>query len=249
MHSADNICVIIPCYNNAGTLRAVVESALQYISNIIVVCDGCTDGSEDTIDGLPECVERIIYTPNRGKSHALEVGFNHARQRGYEYAITMDADGQHYASDLPAFFEATQRHHGAMIVGCRTMEQENKPAGNTFANKFSNFWFMVQTWKKLPDTQSGFRAYPIYDMNRMKLISGRYEGELEYMVRMAWRGIDFVSIPIKVYYAPEGQRVTHFRKGRDFMRISILNTMLCIIAICYGYPSMLIRKIIKALRK
>ena len=249
MRDSDKICIIVPCYNNADTLRAVGESVLLYCSNVIVVCDGCTDGSEDTIQDLPDYVERIIYNPNRGKSHALQEGFKHACRKGFEYAITMDADGQHYASDLPAFFEAIRQHHGAMIIGSRTMKQENKPTGNTFANKFSNFWFTIQTCKRLPDTQSGFRAYPIHSMGHMKLISGRYEGELEYMVRMAWRNTPFVSVPIDVYYAPEGERVSHFRKGRDFMRISLLNTVLCLLAICYGYPSMLIRKIMKRLRK
>lgn len=99
-----------------------------------------------------------------------------------------------------------------MIIGNRFLKQENMPEGNTFANKFSNFWFALQTGIYLPDTQSGFRAYPLNMIASMHLFTSRYEAELEYLVRLAWQNVKFVNIPIQVYYAPAGERVTHFAK-------------------------------------
>lgn len=130
----------------------------------------------------------------------------------------------------------------ALLMGSRGLKQDNMPQKNTFANKFSNFWFTVQTGRRLPDTQTGYRLYPLRKMGDMRLITTRYEGELELLVRSAWRNIEIRPIPIRVYYPPAEERVTHFRPLQDFTRISILNTFFCFAAILYGYPSMLIRK-------
>ena len=117
------------------------------------------------------------------------------------------------------------------------------PAGNTFANKFSNFWFKVQTCKSLPDTQTGYRLYPLKQMGTMWWVTSRYEAELEMLVFAAWHGIKLVPVSINVYYPPVGERVSHFRPGMDFFRISVLNTVLCVLAVLYGGPRMLISRI------
>ena len=239
------ICIIIPCYNNEKTVSDVALSVTSYSENVIVVLDGCTDNSATSLQGISEKITILSYSPNKGKGAALDYAFNYAVTKGFDYAITLDADGQHFASDLPLFFEQIEKNYGALIVGCRFLRQENMPAGNTFANKFSNFWFTVQTGKRLDDTQTGYRAYPLFKMRKMHPISKRYEAELELLLRCTWRNVKLVSQSIQVYYAPAGERVTHFRKGRDFMRISVLNTIMCFVAVFYGYPSMLLRKIFK----
>jgi len=244
--SAHRACVIVPTYNNAATIVRAVSAAAEYCRDVIVVSDGSTDG---TAERLAECggvrFTLLRYTPNRGKGHALRYGFRHALQAGFDYAVTMDADCQHKASDLPLFAEALERHPHSMIVGSRRFGVENMPAANTFANRFSNFWFRIQTLRSLPDTQTGYRLYPIARMKNMRFVTRRYEAELEMLVRAAWRGIPIVSVPIDVYYPPAGQRVSHFRRGRDFARISALNALLCVAALVYGYPSMSIHKILQ----
>ena len=189
-------------------------------------------------------VHVIAYLPNKGKGTALVTGFREALKLGFRYAITLDSDGQHYASDIPAFVKAITEHPDSLIIGSRGLKHDNMPQKNTFANKFSNFWFMVQSGKKLPDTQTGFRLYPLYKMGKMRLITSRYEAELEMLVRSAWRNIPIIPIPINVFYPSQEERVSFFRPGKDFTRISILNTFFCFAAILYGYPSMLIRKLL-----
>ena len=157
---------------------------------------------------------------------------------GFDYGLTIDSDGQHFPEDIPLFVKALEQHPDALIVGSRNLNQENMPSGNTFANKFSNFWFKVQTGINLPDTQTGYRLYPL--RNLPHIFSARYEAELSLLVFSAWRGIDLVPIKVNVCY-PE-DRVTHFRPFWDFFRISVLNTILCVVALIYGWPSRLIRK-------
>ena len=235
------VCVIIPTYNNVGTIQQVIHSVSEYCDDVLVVCDGPTDGTEELVR---QCDVRVLaYRPNKGKGKALTTGFREALRLGFRYAITLDSDGQHYADDIPAFAQAIAEHPDALLIGSRGLEHDNMSQGSTFANKFSNFWFTVQTGKKLPDTQSGYRLYPLWKMGRMRLMTSRYEAELEMLVRSAWRNISIIPIPVKVYYPPQEERVSHFRPGKDFTRISILNAFFCFAAFFYGYPSMFLRKI------
>lgn len=231
------VCVLIPTYNNAGTLRHVITEILNYSSDVIVVNDGSTDPTNFILDELKDSIKVVSYEQNQGKGFALKTGFKKALELGYEYAITIDSDGQHYAEELPKFVRAIAENNGALIVGERDLSNVDINGKSSFANKFSNFWFCVQTGKRLNDTQTGYRAYPLNKLHGLSLLTSRYEAELELLVFAAWNGVDIISIPIKVYYPPQAERVSHFKPALDFTRISILNTILCGGAILYGIPA------------
>ncbi|MCK9302331.1 MAG: glycosyltransferase family 2 protein [Bacteroidales bacterium] len=237
-----DICVIIPTYNNSTTIEKVIVSVLQYCPDVIVVNDGSTDATSDIVQNIPN-ITLISYEKNCGKGYALCQGFKAATDRGFRYAITIDSDGQHLASDIPAFVYLIENNPDAMLIGSRQLGCDGMPKKNTFANKFSNFWFTLQTGEKLPDTQTGFRLYPLRKMGKMRLVTKRYEAELELLVRCAWRGIAIVPLNINVFYPDAENRVSHFRPARDFARISILNTCFCLLAVVYGYPAMLVHYI------
>ncbi len=236
------VCVVMPTYNNGGTLRDVVERTLSVCVDVIVVNDGCTDNSAEILASFGERVTVVDYGKNRGKGYALKQGLNKAKALGFDYALTIDSDGQHFPEDIPLFVEVLEQHPGALIVGSRNLNQENMPGGNTFANKFSNFWFKVQTGINLPDTQTGYRLYPLRNMPCLALLTYRYEAELELLVFSAWRGTTLIPIKINVFYPKGEERVSHFRPFWDFFRISVLNTILCVVALVYGWPSRFIRK-------
>ena len=233
-------CVLIPTYNNAGTLEQVLQDVLSYTSHVIVINDGSTDETGAILERFPQ-VHTISYTPNRGKGCALRTGFREAYDRGYAYAVVMDSDGQHYASDLPRFLERLEQQPGALIIGARNMQVDNVPQKSSFGNRFSNFWFWVNTGIRLPDTQSGYRLYPLQPLARRRYFTRKYEFEIEVMVRAAWRGVPVISVPVSVYYPPASERVSHFRPFRDFVRISILNTVLVLTALLYIKPRNLVR--------
>lgn len=232
-------CVIIPVYNNAGTIKDVVHRTLRYCKDVIVVDDGSTDGSSYSLSELGVVVVR--YEKNRGKGYAFKTGFKEAKAKGFERAITIDADGQHFPEDIPVFAAQAKDDPNAMLVGSRNLRMENMPGGNTFANKFSNFWFRLQTGVNLPDTQSGFRLYQLNRIGGLHFLTYRYEAELELLVFQCWKGVRMRPVGIRVYYPPEGERVTHFRPFWDFFRISVLNTVLCVLALLYGRPARMLR--------
>lgn len=239
----------MPTYNNELTLAGVLNSILEYTDRIIVVDDGSTDTTPEILDAYPE-LELIRFRNNKGKGYALRMAFIRAREIGYRYAISMDSDGQHFASDLPAFLAAIEENPDTLIVGARNMDDAGAPGKSNFGFKFSNFWYIVTTGIKLPDTQSGFRLYPLEKLKSIAFITRRFEFEVEVIVRAAWKKINVMPIPIRVYYPPKGERVSHFRPFTDFFRISILNTVLVFLAFLFFRPylffSGLTRKSFKA---
>jgi len=229
------VCVLIPTYNNEQTLSKVITDVLQYTENVIVVNDGSTDATTEILNNFSS-IEKVSYRDNVGKGYALRTGFRHALASGYDYAITIDSDGQHFASDLPAFLKKMETSPESIIIGARNMGQSTVPGKSTFGNKFSNFWFWVTTGLSMQDTQSGFRLYPIRRMQNIKFITRKFEFEIEVLVRSSWKGIPVEHVPVGVFYPEPGKRVSHFRPFKDVTRITILNTFFVLISIFYIKP-------------
>ncbi|PRD49056.1 DUF2062 domain-containing protein [Sphingobacterium haloxyli] len=228
------IVVIIPTYNNEKTLKRVLDGVLLYTTDVIVVNDGSTDTTATILKQYSQ-IDVITSARNQGKGMALRRGIKRARFRRYQYAITIDSDGQHYPSDIPVFVNAiTKASHPVLLIGSRNMNQDAVPRKSSFGNKFSNFWYWFETGIKLTDTQSGFRAYPLAAISQ-KYYTRKFEFEIEIIVRAAWRGVDVQNIPIRVLYDPQ-ERVSHFRPFKDFTRISILNTVLVFLTFFYILP-------------
>ena len=239
--TASDYCVIIPTYNNERTLGSVIQGVMEFTTNIIVVNDGSTDNTRRLVQKFPG-IKSLRYSKNKGKGFALRQGFKEARKQGYRYAITIDSDGQHLPEDLPRFLEMLETNAGALIIGARNMGQAGIPEGSAFGNSFSNFWTWVETGYHLPDTQSGYRLYPIEKYAKTQFFTNRFEFEIEILVRSAWKGIPLVSVPVSVIYPSKEERVSHFRPFIDFTRISILNSILVILALLVFRPWMIIRK-------
>lgn len=247
----NEVCAVIPTYQNAKTLLKVVADVHRVVDTVFVVDDGSNDGTAALLDKATgnERPEKVLTHPkNCGKGAALKTGLTYARQQGFRYAVTVDADGQHRADDIPALLKAVEEEPDALAIGSRGLQHENMPAKSTFANRFSNFWFALQTLQRLPDTQSGLRVYPLQRLHGLRWMSARYEAELTLLVFSAWAGVKLLPVPVSVYYPPRDQRVTHFRPGRDFTRISVLNTLLCFLMVVYGWPRIFCRQIARGVK-
>lgn len=240
-----NACVIIPTYNNAGTLRRVIDGTLQLTRHILVVNDGSTDATPAILSDYEKQkkITLISYPTNRGKGHALRLGFAEASFKGYQYAITIDSDGQHYPEDIAVFISDIQQHGHALLIGSRNMKHETVPGKSSFGNRFSNFWFWFETGIKLSDTQCGFRLYPLQELKAIRFYTQKFEFEIEVLVKSAWRGVPIRNVPINVLYDPT-ERVSHFRPFWDFARISVLNTWLVMVTLVFIKPRKFIRKLL-----
>jgi glycosyltransferase involved in cell wall biosynthesis len=209
-------CVVIPCFNHPATVAAVAQSAKLFCPVIVV-----DDGSTQPLPQVPGC-EIIRLGKNSGKGAALRAGFQRAAELGFSHAITMDADGQHFAEDLPKFLAAANAQPDALVVGVRDLAAAGCPKHRQRSNAVSTFWFRVETGVRLRDTQCGFRCYPLTLAKILKVNSGRYAFELEFMVRASWTGVPIVAVPVKCTYA-DGIRNSHFRPVRDLAHITTMN--------------------------
>lgn len=235
------MCVVVPTYNNVGTIGGVLHRCMEQCADVIVVDDGCTDGTAEILASM-DGITVVTQPKNSGKGAALRAGFRKAREMGFAYAITLDADGQHFPEDIPLLLQANIDNPHALIIGeRRDLDSMERSGGSKFANAFSNFWFCVQTGRRLRDTQTGYRLYPLKHLPCLQLLTSRYEAELELLVFSAWNGVKIVPVPVNVYYPPREERVSHFRPAYDFTRIFILNTCLCFLALCYGLPLAVLR--------
>ncbi|MBN2814454.1 MAG: DUF2062 domain-containing protein [Bacteroidales bacterium] len=235
-----NWCVIIPTYNNGRTLEKLLNDVLKVTADIIVVNDGSVDETAAILARYNQ-IAVIQYPLNKGKGYALRKGFERAIADGFTHAVTIDSDGQHYPADILSFVSKAEEFPEAIIVGTRTLPHDRMSKGSSFANRFSNFWFRFISGESLPDTQSGFRLYPLAPIRPIRFYTYKYEFEIEVLVRSAWRGVKLMNIPIGVHYPGKDERVSHFRPFRDFMRISLLNAILVLVALFYAKPFSFVR--------
>ena len=222
----NKILLTIPTYNNESTIQKVIESAKKYISNILIINDGSTDNTSQILRQNSD-IFLLTHEKNKGKGAALLTAFQYAKDNGYENIISMDADGQHFAEDIPLFIQAILENKNKIIIGNRNFENNpNIQISSKFGRHFSNFWIKIETGISFPDTQSGFRAYPVAKTLFHNLKKLNYDFEIEILVRAAWTGIEFLSIPISVYYPPPSERISHFKPFLDNMRLTRLHTSL-----------------------
>lgn len=213
-------CVLIPCYNHSATVGAVAQAAVAHAPVIVV-----DDGSTEKLPELSGC-EVVRLKQNGGKATALRAGFVRAMELGFTHAITMDADGQHFAEDLPKFLSAAAQQPESYLVGVRNLVAAGCPKHRQRSNRISTFWYRIETGVRLRDTQCGFRCYPLALVQQLKIRSDRYAYELEFMVRAAWVGTSIVAVPVKCTYEPGKTGTSHFRTVRDFVHITNRNIIL-----------------------
>jgi glycosyltransferase involved in cell wall biosynthesis len=212
--------VVIPAYNEAATIRGLVERALRYNSEVIVVDDGSRDGTAEALAGLPV---RLLRNPeNQGKAAALWRGAQEALRAPLDVIVTLDGDGQHAPEDMPRLLAAAEQSRGAIVIGARLADPRPVPRSRYVANRIAAFWISWACGQRLTDSQSGFRVYPAELFHRLTTPHGRGRGfvfESEILIDAARLGHRCVLVPIAAVYR-RGMRASHFRPVLDVLRIT-----------------------------
>lgn len=217
--------IVIPVYNHGQRVRDVIQRALKLNMPVFVVDDGSMDDTFDRIKDI-KGINILRHYINMGKGAALMTGFVEATKIA-DWAITLDADGQHDPSDAIPMIRGIQSGKRPIVVGMRTgMMGPDIPWTSRFGRKFSNFWVRVSGGPLVNDSQSGFRIYPLPETLQLKVVARRFQFEVEILVKAGWKGISVCEIPISVNYQQRGERISHFRPFIDFVRNSFTFTRL-----------------------
>ncbi len=216
--------IVIPVFNHGATLREVASKARHIHETVIVVDDGSTDLTSHTLQDLE--VQLIRHRGNSGKGAAILSGTKRARELHMTHIVTMDADGQHDPGDFRKFSLMIEQYPDAIIVGKRDLKEAEAPRSSRIGREISNFWLRVETGKKLGDAQSGFRAYPVYLLEALKLKERGFAFEIEVLVKAAWAGIALKEVNIAAYYPAGKKRISHFKLFKDNLKLSRLNSKL-----------------------
>ena len=217
MNPAGRFAILIPVYNHAEGIVPVIERARPLALPIWVVDDGSTDGTTVRLQNI-KGIRVLRHEKNLGKGAAILTGFA-ALQGTADWAITLDADGQHDPQDVPGLIQAIPEGLRPIVVGRRKgMSGADVPWTSRFGRGFSNFWVRAAGGPNLSDSQSGMRVYPLPEATRLGVTARRFQFEVEVLVRARWQGIPVRETPVGVSYTPGGRRISHFRPFVDFCR-------------------------------
>jgi glycosyltransferase involved in cell wall biosynthesis len=215
--SRNRVAVVIPVYNHAQMVAEVVRRSLQLGFPVIVVDDGSTDATRDRIKRI-EGILIFRHHSNRGKGAALLTGFAAAAEFA-DWAVTLDADGQHNPEDAQRLIAAIPATERPIIIGSRDgMHATDVPWTSRFGREFSNFWVRMSGGPAVADSQSGFRAYPLPECLHLGVRARRFQFEIEILVKASWSRLPVVEVPVRVSYTPGTRRVSHFHPFYDFLR-------------------------------
>ena len=208
---------IIPALNAERTIAAVVTEARRHIEPVLVVDDGSSDATGDAARAAGATVLR--HEVNRGKGAALKTGFAWALENGFEAVVTLDADGQHLAAEIPKFVRAWEETDADLIIGGRSHLFQHMLPRRRMANRFSAWSIAKASGARVSDSQSGFRLYSARLLRAITLRTDGFDMESEVIVRAGRRGLRIVTIPIDLGFV-DGIATSHYKPLKDTLRIA-----------------------------
>jgi glycosyltransferase involved in cell wall biosynthesis len=216
---AERTAAVIPAYNAARHLDGVIAGVSRHVprARIVVVDDGSSDDTFAVASAAGAVVVR--HAVNRGKGAALATGIARAGEIGAEYAVTLDADGQHDPDDIPAFLRRCEETRADVIVGDRLRDPTGMPALRLWTNHVTSWVVSLLAHASVPDSQNGYRMIRVALYARLGVRSVRYEAESELLIRAGRARARIASVPVRTIYAQETSAINPFVDTGRFLRL------------------------------
>ncbi len=227
--------IVIPVFNAEPAVHQVIDDVLDAVEEPVLVVD---DGSQPELRvRRHDRIEMLRWPENEGKGAALQKAMQWAWERNFSHIVTIDGDGQHRPKDILLLLQKSKNQETSIIIGARVFD-ETVPWISRFGRRFSNFWVRYQTGVTVSDSQSGFRMYPLAELQGLKFFTKRYDFEIEILVRGIWRGLTVEEVDVGVIYASKQERISHFHKFWDNARITALNIALIAYSLIFYHRSL-----------
>ncbi|STO92968.1 glycosyl transferase, group 2 family protein [Haemophilus pittmaniae] len=223
------VIAIIPHYNHSATVGYVAQTLINQGLEVLIVDDGSTAEHRQALSNLNSIKGLHIHyrRQNGGKGAAMKSGFQLALRLGYTHALQVDADGQHNLADVPLMLQQVEKMPEVIVCG-RPIYGDDAPKSRLYGRKITNFWNAVHTWSfDIKDGMCGFRIYPLASVDRLLQQQSLGDGmdfDIDIIIRAHWQQIPLKWVDTPVKYDKNG--ISHFKVGRDNLRISLLHTRL-----------------------
>lgn len=218
------VAALIPAYDEAPRIGAVITGLQAFVGRVLVVDDGSRDGTGDVARAAG--AEVLTRSQNGGKGLAIRAGVDRLLTGDTTHVLLLDGDGQHDPQDAPALIAAAAREPGGLVIGERPFDRAEMPRSRYYTNVISS-WVISRVFigQTVTDAQSGYRVISTDWLRRLRLTARGYEIETELLIKVARRGGRIVGVPIAMRYHGAPSKL---RPVRD-------TTRTCFLAVRYRF--------------
>ena len=214
---------LIPAFNEARSIAAVVDGVRGVVDRVIVVDDGSRDGTAARARAAG--AEVVAHAANRGKGTAVRSGLARVFEEAFTHVLMLDADMQHLPQEAGRLLDAARRTGADVVLGERQFDRDRMPAARYHANRIGSAILARFVGAPVHDTQCGFRVFRVDALRPLQLTATGYEIETEMLNKVVRRGGRIAGVPITAVYAGEASKL---RPVRDTSRT-------CFLAVYYRF--------------
>ncbi len=204
---------VIPCFNEARGIAALVREVRKYVRDVMVVDDGSHDSTD--IAARAGGAKVLRHERNRGKGAAINTGLSAAVGFGFQRAVLLDGDGQHAPDDIPGLLSRSEETGAALVIGNRMLHFDAMPLVRRWVNRWMSREISRIAGTLMPDSQCGFRVIDLRAWRSLNFRSEHFEIESEMAIVFARSGHRVDVAPVKIV---AGNRRSHIRPLRDTWR-------------------------------
>jgi polyprenyl-phospho-N-acetylgalactosaminyl synthase len=206
------ICAVIPAYNEAAVISGVVEKVKQYVDEVVVVDDGSKDATAILARQAGATV--LQHFLNRGQCAALQTGIAYAVQNNIDAIVTIDADGQHEAAEIPLVIEPLLLGRAEVVLGSRFLKPDNAiPSSRQKLLRAATVFTRLYTGLHITDTHNGFRAFSKAAASKLELKQDSMAHASEVIEQIKKHNLKFTEVGVTVHYTQyslhKGQKLTN----------------------------------------
>jgi glycosyltransferase involved in cell wall biosynthesis len=192
------LAIVIPAYNEEKTVASIIKQCKKYSNHIIVVDDASSDNTES--EALHAGATVLTHLVNLGLGGAIKTGSDFACNKGFDIIVHIDADGQHYPSDLPKALNLLKKNKLDIVFGSRFITENERPFVKLVGNYFLNIAFLLLWGIPVTDSQTGFRVMTTDSWKEMDVNTPGYEVSSRIVCEVKRKGLKYGEAPIKSIY-------------------------------------------------